>query len=229
MTTKKYVLSFIVFALLLVLVLFLLFLGLSVKETSDVAFYVLVAGSCMSLIAAIVFIVVNYKKLVAYDMYKLDRKISNLDFSVIDMSISESELCDKLIKSGYKIKEEIFHKVADENCGDVQVVSHYYAKIHKSNGTVDIERILEHFNKGMTTYNIGYIFINGNAEETIEAIKKYIKETILDVKMHAYRYNNFFAPIIIANNRIYYVKEAGIFMDTYKFAVIEGVRVVNGK
>ena len=79
----------------------------------------------------------------------------------------------------------------------------------------------------MTTYNIAYIFIGGNIEENIEKIRNYIKETILDVKMHAYRYKNFFVPIIVTNDRVYYVEEAGIFMDTYKFGIVESVRVIN--
>ena len=229
MTTKKYVITFIVFALLLVLASSLFFGGLFIKEHSSVAFYILIAFSCLCLIFAIIFIAINYKDLVNYDFKKLNKKIDNLDFSIIDISISESELRSKLIRDGYTNTKEIFHKIFEENCGDGHVVNHYYATILKTNDIVDIQGLLESFNKGMTTYNIGYIFINGNVEENIEIIKNYIKETILDVKIHAYKYKNFFVPIIITNDRIYYIKEDGIFMDTYKFGVIEGVRVINDK
>lgn len=227
MTSKKYALTFIVFAFLLALVPVLLFVGLSLRENNEFAFYTFISGSCLSLILAIIFIAVNYKKLVAYDMSRLSKRISNLDFSIVDTSISENELCDKLAKSGYKHKEKIFHKVIEDNLGDGHVVNHYYATIHKVNEIVDIQRILECFSKGMTTYNIAYIFVGGNIEENIEKIRNYIKETILDVKMHAYRYKNFFVPIIVTNDRVYYVEEAGIFMDTYKFGIVEGVRVIN--
>lgn len=229
MTTKKYIITFIIFALLLVLALSLFLGGLFIKEHSSVAFYILIAFSCLCLIFAIIFIAINYKELVNYDINKLNKKIDNFDFSIIDISISESELRSKLIRDGYTNAKEVFHKVFDENCGDGHVVNHYYVTILKTNGIVDIQRLLEFFNKGMTTYNIGYIFINENVEENFQIIKNYIKSTILDVKVHPYKYKSFFVPIIITNDRIYYIKEDGIFMDTYKFGIMEGIRVINDK
>lgn len=229
MTTKKYVITFIVFALLLVLASSLFLGGFFIKEHSSVVFYILIASSCLCLIFAIIFIAINYKDLANYDIKKHNMKIDKLDFSIIDISISESELRSKLIRDGYTNTKEVFHKIFEENCGDGHVVNHYYATILKTNDIVDIQGLLESFNKGMTIYNIGYIFINENVEENFEIIKNYIKETILDVKIHAYKYKNFFVPIIITNDRIYYIKEDGIFMDTYKFGVIEGVRVINDK
>ena len=91
---------------------------------------------------------------------------------------------------------------------------------------MDIQDILKSFGKGMTTYNIGYIFINENVDENIEIIKNYIKATILDVKVHPYKYKKFFVPILINNNKVYYIKEKGIFMNTYQYGVVEGMRII---
>ena len=229
MTTQKYVITFVVFALLLVLTLSFFFGGLYIKEHSSVAFYILIAFSFISLAVAIIFIAVNYKELVNYDVKKLNKKIDNLDFSIIDISISESDLKSKLIGYGYTNTKDVFHKVVDENCGDGNIVNRYYAIIHKTNEVIDIQEILKSFGKGMTTYNIGYIFVNENLDENIEMIKNYIKATILDVKVHPYKYKKFFVPILISNNRCYYIKEKGILMNTYQFGVVEGIRIINDK
>ena len=150
-------------------------------------------------------------------MKKLNKKIDNLDFSIIDISISEIDLKSKLIGYGYTNTKDIFHKVVDENCGDGNIVHHYYATIYKTNEVVDIQDILKSFGKGMTTYNIGYIFINENVDENIEIIKNYIKATILDVKVHPYKYKKFFVPILINNNKVYYIKEK---RDIYEYIPI---------
>lgn len=226
MTTKKYVITFIIFTLLLVLTLTLFFGGLFIKEHSLIAFYILIAFSCISFVFSIIFIAINYKELVNYDIKKLNKRIDNLDFSIIDISISESDLKSKLIGYGYTNTKDIFHKVVDENCGDGNIVNHYYATIHKTNEVMDIQDILKSFGKGMTTYNIGYIFINENVDENIEIIKNYIKATILDVKVHPYKYKKFFVPILINNNKVYYIKEKGIFMNTYQSGVVEGMRII---
>ncbi len=229
MTTKKYVITFIIFALLLVLTLTLFLGGLFIKEHNLIAFYILIAFSCISLVFAIIFIAINYKELVNYDVKKLNKQIDNLDFSIIDISICESDLTSKLIGCGYINIKEVFHKVVDENCGDGNIVNHYYATIHKTNELIDIQEILEQFGKGMTTYNIGYVFVNENVKENIDIIKNYIKATILDVKVHPYKYKKFFVPILINNNKVYYIKEKGIFMNTYQFGVVEGIRILNDK
>lgn len=226
MTTKKYVITFIIFALLSVLTLTLFFGGLFIKEHNLIAFYILIAFSCISFVFSIIFIAINYKELVNYDIKKLNKQIDNLDFSIIDISISESDLKSKLIGYGYTNTKDIFHKVVDENYGDGNIVNHYYATIHKTNEVMDIQDILKSFGKGMTTYNIGYIFINENVDENIEIIKNYIKATILDVKVHPYKYKKFFVPILINNNKVYYIKEKGIFMNTYQSGVVEGMRII---
>lgn len=67
MTTKKYVYTFIVFTILLVLSSTLLFIGIILKEINIYLFYILLITSIISFISAIIFIVMNYKKLLSYD------------------------------------------------------------------------------------------------------------------------------------------------------------------
>ena len=227
MTTKKYILTFIVFFLLLAAFPMLFFLGLSLKEDSITSFYVLATVACVSLISAITFIVLNYKKLVAYDSVKIKNKIQNLDFSIIESSVTANELREKLKACGYtQTTESSFHKKVENDVGDGGiVVSHYYAALLQINMTVDIATLLEQFSKGMTTYNIGYIFVRENIDHNLEMLKNYIKETVIDVETHRYRYNKFFTPIIITDERIYYLK-TGSFISEYKHGVIEGLRVL---
>ena len=226
MTTKKYILTFIVFFLLLAATPILFFCGLSLKEDSITSFYVLVTVACVSLISAITFIAINYKKLVAYDSVKIKNKIQNLDFATIEYSVTANELIEKLKTRGYaKIAENIFHRKIEDDVGDGIVVSHYYAALLQINTTVDIATLLEQFSKGMTTYNIGYIFIKENIDHNLDVLKNYIKETVVDVETYRYRYNNFFAPIIITDEKIYYLK-VGSFISEYKHGVVEGLRVL---
>ena len=92
--------------------------------------------------------------------------------------------------------------------------------------TVDIATLLEQFSKGMTTYNIGYIFVRENIDHNLDVLKNYIKETVVDVETHRYRYNKFFTPIIITDEKIYYLK-VGSFISEYKHGVVEGLRVLD--
>ena len=181
------------------------------------------------MIGAIFDIAVNYKKLIEYDINKLNKKIDNLDFSILDISISDSELYNKLLKGRYVSRNGILHKEVEENCGEGSIFNHYYVIINKANELVDIQAILDNFSKGMTTYNIGYIFVNDNIEENIGIVNKYIKATLMDVKVHPYKYKKFFVPILITKDKIYYVKESSVFMDTYGFGVVEGIRIINDK
>ena len=225
MTTKKYILTFIVFFLLLAATPILFFCGLSLKEDSIISFYVLVTVSCVSLISAITFIAINYKKLVTYDSVKIKNKIQILDFATIEYSVTANELIEKLKTRGYaKIAENIFQRKIEDDVGDGGiVVSHYYAALLQINMTVDIATLLEQFSKGMTTYNIGYIFVIENIAHNLDVLKNYIKETVVDVETH--RYNKFFTPIIIPDERIYYLK-VGSFISEYKHGVVEGLRVL---
>ncbi len=54
MTTQKYVITFVIFALLLVLALSLFVGGLFMKEQSAVAFYILITFSCLCSVSAII-------------------------------------------------------------------------------------------------------------------------------------------------------------------------------
>ncbi len=227
MTTKKYILTLVVFLLLLAAVPTLFFLGLSLKEDSIVSFYLFATVACVSLISAIIFITINYKKLVAYDSIKIKTKIQNLDFTAIEYSVTENELCEKLKTCGYAPKtENIFHRKVETDVGDGGiVVNHYYAALSQINVTVNIATLLEQFSKGMTTYNIEYIFVRDNVDRNLDMLKNYIKETVVDVETHRHRHDNFFIPIVITDEKIYYLK-AGAFISKYKHGVSEGLRVL---
>ena len=193
MITKKYILTFIVFFILLVASPISFFWGLSLKEASITSFYAFVSVACASLISAITFISINYKKLVAHDSIKIKNKIQSLDFTTIEYSLTVNELCEKLKARGYvKTAENIFCRTIEDDVGDGGiVVSQYYAALLQINMTLDIATLLEQFSKGMTTYNIGYIFVRENIDQNLDVLKKYIKETVVDVEIHRYRYKSF--------------------------------------
>ena len=86
MTTKKYVFTFIVLTILLVLSSTLLFIGIILKDTNIYLFYIFLITSIISFISAIIFIVMNYKKLLSYDQKRISNKIENLDFSVVNIN-----------------------------------------------------------------------------------------------------------------------------------------------
>ena len=69
------------FFILLAAAPILFFSGFFLKEKNVLVFCVFASIACISLISAIAVIVLNYKKLVAYDSAKIKNKIQNLCFS----------------------------------------------------------------------------------------------------------------------------------------------------
>lgn len=226
MTKKKYILIFITFFLLLALCLFLFTFGLYFKENNLNLFILFMICAIIVFIASIIFIVINYKKLIIYEKNKLSEKMKHIDFIYFDSSISDKDCIDKLLFNGYKkIKDDFFHKEVEVDCGDGGFYSNYYSKIVHVDGIVDTSDLLVGFTKGLITYNFAYFFIEENIEQNLEMLKKYIKETVIDVKVHRYGYKCFFVPIIFTNNKIYYI-EAGSFISEYKTSVTEALRVL---
>ena len=181
--------------------------------------------SFVFLSSAIIFLVLNRKKITLYEKNKILNKIKDLDFKVLNFTLSESECINKLIMNGYRnLKNNILHKEIEENCGDGDVILNYYAKLIRVDNTVNIQQCLEGFTKGFTNYNIVYIFINGNLEHNLNLLKVYIKDTIVDVEVHRYKYKNFFVPIIISENKIFYLK-GGSFISEYKTALKAGTQI----
>ena len=225
MSTKKYILTHIVFAVLLALCPTLFFMGYYFKELNIFWFYVLLLLSFVFLSSAIIFLVLNRKNMTLYEKNKILNKIKDLDFKVLNSTLSESECINKLIMNGYRnLENNILHKEIEENCGDSYVILNYYAKLIRVDNTVNIQQCLEGFTKGFTNYNIGYIFINENLEHNLNLLKVYIKDTIVDVEVHRYKYKNFFVPIIISENKIYYLK-GGSFISEYKTALKAGTQI----
>ena len=74
----------------------------------------------------------------------------------MDISVSEGELYNRLLKDGYSISKGILHKEIDENCGDGSIVNRYCVIINKANELVDIQAILENFSKFSRVFPSGY-------------------------------------------------------------------------
>ena len=227
MTTKKYILTFVIFFVLLATAPILFFLGLSFKENSAPIFYVFATIACISLISAITFIAHNYKKLVSYDVNRIENKFKTLDFSIIEESVGESKIYEKLKNHGYtKNAENMFHKKVEEDVGDGGiVVSHYYAAIFQSDKIIDVQDLSDKFNKETVGYNIGYIFLNKNIDSNFEMLKQYVKEVFINECTHVYKRKKFFVPIIISDEKIFYLK-AGSFMSEYRHGLSEGLRIL---
>lgn len=224
MTPKKYILTYIIFFVLVVSTL--IFLVFSLKATNIFAFYGFTIAACISFVSALLFIILNYKKLIAYEAVRVANKIKDLDFSVIEVSINEKEIQEKVKIFGYaKTAEHFYHKKMETDVGDGIVIDHYYIALLHIEQTIDIFKCLEKFSKGMTTYNIGYIFVDENLEKNLEMIKQYIKETVVDIEIHRHGYKKFFSPIVISANKIYYL-QAGSFFNEYKKGIIEGLRIL---
>ena len=123
MTTKKYIFTFVLFFILLAAAPILFFSGFFLKEKNVLIFCVFASIACISLISAIAVIVLNYKKLVAYDVNRIENKFKSLDFSMIEESIDESKIYVKLKNHGYtKTAENMFHKKVEEDVGDGGIV-----------------------------------------------------------------------------------------------------------
>lgn len=221
MTIKKYIFILSVFSVFCLTSLILLYMGL---EKNSLTF---ILAACISFIFSIVFIALNYKKLAEYEYGRIRNKVKNLDFSCIETTASQTELFEKLEIHGYKkTANGLYHKAVSGD-DEISVVEHYYVALLTPEAYMDIQKFLEKFHNRPLTYNIGFIFLNENIEQNLEALKSYMKETVLDVETHRYgNFKKFFTPMIITANRIYYLN-AGSFMNEYRMCLREALRVFN--
>lgn len=231
MTTKKYVFTFIAFTILLVLSSTLLFIGIILKETNIYLFYILLITSIISFISAIIFIVMNYKKLLSYDQKRISNKIENLDFSVVNINMNEECLISRLHRNGYRYDEKIYYKkVAGDRFDEYSYDQYYYTFIHNVKDNFNYNEYLCVLDKGFNIHNIGFIFIVDNDESILKQVKEYIKNTITDTQTKSYKYKKFFVPIIILNDSVYYFEyKTGIFLTKYGQALDEGLKILDIK
>lgn len=231
MTTKKYVFTFIVFTLLLVLSSTLLFIGIILKETNIYLFYIFLITSIISFISTIIFIVMNYKKLLSYDQKRISNKIKNLDFSVVNININEELLISRLHRNGYRYDEKIYYKkVAGDRFDEYSYNQYYYTFILNVKDNFNYNEYLCVLDKGFNIHNIGFIFIVDNDERILKQVKEYIKNTIIDTQTKSYKYKKFFVPIIILNDSVYYFEyKTGIFLTKYGQALDEGLKILEIK
>lgn len=223
MTTKKYVLTIIVIAVLCLSVLALFFAGYPFKEQSPHIFYLFAALSSLCFLLLIVFIVRNHKKLIAYEVNKLESQINATDFSVIEISVDENILREKLKKHGYqKITENMFHKKVEGSDGPAD---HYYAAIFRTDEITDVRRFAETFDMKIIACNIGYIFLEKNVHNNLALLKEYIRENLLYANAHPYKRRKSFVPIVIADEKIFYLK-VGSFLNEYNQHLSKGLHIL---
>lgn len=226
MTTRKYVLTYIAFGIFFLLSLVLILLSFYFNNSNKLLFYIFLVSSIISLISSILVIVLNYKRLVEYEKNRFKNKIKNLEYLTINCVFTEKECINNLLNRGYvELENNFFRKRVEENCGDVEIVLEFNVKLIKVDESIDFQQCLEGLNKGLTNYNICYLFIKQNPDDYLDIIKKYIIETIVDVEIHRYKYKKFFTPIIIGNDKIYYFK-AGSFFNEFKIGLNEGLQVI---
>ena len=231
MTTKKYVFTFIVFTILLVLSSTLLFISIILKETNIHLFYILLITSIIGFISAIIFIVMNYKKLLSYDQKRISNKIENLDFSVVNININEECLISRLHRNGYRYDEKIYYKkVVGDRFDEYSYDQYYYTFILNVKDNFNYNEYLCVLDKGFNIHNIGFIFIVDNDERILKQVKEYIKNTITDTQTKSYKYKKFFVPIIILNDSVYYFEyKTGIFLTKYGQALDVGLKILDIK
>lgn len=224
MTTKKYILIYLIFITLLLISVISFLSGLSTEDGKLLIKSKSLIISLVSFIFSILTIVINYKRIVAYDIKRIKKKVENIDFITINNVVTYNDCFVELLSKGYKrLSNELFYKEDTNSANDVDVI--YYSKIININGIINIEECLEGFKKGIN-YNIGYIFVNDNIKENLNIVREYIKEVIVDVESHAYGYKVFFVPIIITNDNIYYI-EAGSYFGKYRQALLSGISFIN--
>lgn len=216
MTKLEYILIFVVFALLLSGACALFVLGLYFSETNTDLSVILYVGCGILAIAAFVLVLLNYKKLTAFDNRKLAEKLKDKDYTCVDCHIDEDSCRIRLKDDGYWHPMHsiniLYEKVVIPG-GDSDNIYHYYVKVVRVDGIVDINEILVGFNKGLTTYNAACIYIDENIEENLTILKEYIKQSILDNETHPNKYKCFFAPLIFTKDKVYYLKAGSVFRE----------------
>ena len=221
MTAKKYVLTIIAFAAMCLSSLALFIVGYELSPHTHI-FYLF---SALCFLSSIVVIVCNHKKLVVYEINKLDEKIKSADFSVIEMAVDESKLREKLNRHGYQeITENMFHKKVEDTDGPSD---HYYAALFRADEITDVRGFAEAFDNDRKTLacNIGYIFLKKNTDVSLSILKEYVKEILIETAAHPYKRRKSFAPIVIADEKIFYFK-FGSFLNEYRRSLSAGLRVL---
>ena len=225
MTTKKYILTYVLFAVMLMLSPISFFYGMYIREKDLFMHRIFIIMSIIFFVLGILIIVINYKKIVAYDTNKIRSEVENIDYIIINNTITKNECFVELVTNGYnRLTNELFEKENTHDADDSGPI-HYYSKIIHVDNLVNIEECLKDYTKG-TNYNIGYIFVQNNIEENLNILREYIKETIVDVEIHVYKHKVFFAPIIITNDKIYYIKD-GSLVNKYRQTVSSGISFIN--
>ena len=204
MSRKQYIFIFTVFACFnaATLILFCLWL-----EKQRLPFLL---ASCITFASGIVYIALNRKKLIGYEANRIENKFKTLQFSVIEEPVRM--LYEKLIKHGYvKTTENTFHKKVEYDGG----VSHYFVSVFHENGIFDVQKFP--FSKETAAS-----YIN------LEILKQYIKERFVHERAHVYKRKRYFAPIVIADQKIFYLK-VGSFLDDYRHSLSEGLRILENR
>lgn len=215
MLRKQYIFIFTVFACFnaATLILFCLWLEKRLLPFLLASFIAFASG--------IVYIALNRKKLVVYEVSRIENKFKTLEFSVIEEPVRM--LYEKLIKHGYvKTTENTFHKKVEYDGG----VSHYFVSVFHENGIFDVQKFP--FSKETAASYIGYIFLDGNVEDNLETLKQYIKDRFIHERAHVHKRKRYFAPIVIADQKIFYLK-VGSFLDDYRHSLSEGLRILESR
>ena len=108
-------------------------------------------------------------------------------------TIKQAAIRETFEETGLKLNESLSYYIEPEDGCNLTL-------------TIDanIQKFLEKFNKCLLTYNIGYVFLTENIDQNLEALKNYMKETVLDVETHRYgRFKKFFTAFVLIDDLVY--------------------------
>lgn len=226
MTRFKYVMFFIIFALLLVAGSLFLAFGLYYSKANPNLSIGLYIGCGISWVTAIITLAANATKLANFDKQKLIEKLDKRDYTCVDFHLDINSCVAKLKAKGYSYpmySVNTLHR--HEESLDRENIWNYYVKIVQVEDIVDIDDILVGLNNHLYTYNSACIYIEKNIDENLKILKEYIKKSIVGYSTNSFKYPAFFAPIVFANNKMYYF-DARLFSHPYKTALKETLKTL---
>jgi hypothetical protein len=200
MTRKKYLAVFIVIGVLLALAVAFFFVAMPFRRNNTTLFATFTTVTYVSVLAAVLMIAINYKRLVAFDLKRRAEALPETFFEAFPASLERSELERRLMQRGYTLCENgLFCRTDEEDKTLYRVLL-----VDGSEG-VDVDAYRAKLETEEKTADLLFYF-SSELLGTLHDMHAYIKETLADIIQNRNRCKRFFVPCVISPDRVFFLQ-----------------------
>ncbi|HAR57620.1 MAG TPA: hypothetical protein DCR62_02625 [Acholeplasmatales bacterium] len=228
MTKKKYIIKWVIFFILFFIVCasFLTTFILKLQNVDEVLIFLICA--LFFLIVTIFYYITNRKHFKEYEITKVYNKYSNITFEVEKIDVNFETIKNNLLDNKFiRRTNNYYKKVYEDNNGDacITIVTNVFV-FENTNFDEIYDIVINSIEKNLTDINIVYIFLDNFNEVQRKKVLDYIKENVIDVELHTYRFKKYFCPIVISNNEVFYYSKVS-FGNNYKTHIKNGINYLS--